>query len=138
MRDTPSACRGWRPVADHLFCGNDCGRGERSANRLLHKGLPHFLASLESILGIFGEGFPNDGIDPAGNRRVNERRRDGILIHDLVEDGRDIAGKGLFAGQQFVEDSTQGEDVGAMIHFLAGDLLGSHVAGRADDQPGHA
>src|SRR5580658_10814108 len=103
LRGTPSPCRSWRPVAAHLFCGR---RGERHAKRLLEEGLAHFLASLESILGIFGEGFPNGGIDPAGNRRVNERWRNGILIHDLVEDSRDIASKGPFAGQQFIEDST--------------------------------
>ena len=75
---------------------------------------------------------------PPGIAGLMSDGRDGILIHDLVEDSRDIAGKGLFAGQQFIEDGAQGEDVGAMIHFLAGDLLGSHVARRTDDEPGHA
>ena len=99
------------------------------------EGLPHFLASLESIPRIFGEGFANSGIEPSGNRRINERRRDGIRVHHLVENSRDIASKSPFAGQQFIKDGTQGEDVCAMIHFFAGDLLGSHVAGRTDDQP---
>ena len=45
------------------------------------------------------------------------------------------AANGRVAGQHFVKQRAEREDVGARIHLLAAQLLGRHVGQRADHQP---
>ena len=54
--------------------------------------------------------------------------------HQYRKDGGTL--EGLPAGQQFVEQRAEGEDVGPRVHRLALRLLGRHVAGGAEDRPG--
>ena len=43
------------------------------------------------------------------------------------------ASKGALAGEHFVQDAAEGEDVAAGIGRLAGNLLRRHIADRSDD-----
>jgi hypothetical protein len=44
--------------------------------------------------------------------------------------------EGAFAGQHFVQDGSEGKQVGTLIGNLSPDLLGRHVACCAHDQTG--
>src|SRR5580658_2910860 len=72
LGSTPCDGGSLRASGAHLFCRNSRGWHKPHATGWLHEGLPHFFTGLKSIPGIFGEGFPNDAIDPTGNRRINE------------------------------------------------------------------
>jgi len=54
----------------------------------------------------------------------------GVFAADFL-DG--VAGDGLFAGEHFVGDQTEGEDVGAFVERLAHDLFGGEVSGGAGE-----
>ncbi len=70
----------------------------------------------------------------AAGQRVREGR--GLLV-EVLHQGRDLVldEEGRLAGQQLVQDAAEGVEIGAGVHLLAEDLLGGHVARRAD---GHA
>lgn len=61
----------------------------------------------------------------------------GRLVHHPVEQRRrGVAREGRRAGRRVREDGAEGEDVRRAGHALAEDLLGGHVAGRADRDAG--
>ena len=56
-------------------------------------------------------------------------------MHDFIDGGGGVAtAESFFAGHQLIENAAEGKDVRAGIDGLAENLLGRHVAWRADDQ----
>jgi hypothetical protein len=86
---------------------------------------------------LFFEAMANDAFesgDDGGGARGKIRRV-------VVEDGGHglsggVALEGALAGDHFVQDAAETEDVGAMIDGFAANLLGGHVADRAEDLSG--
>ena len=63
-------------------------------------------------------------------RALGAADRDGIVVDNLVEGGRDrVLAKRTLAGDQLVGEDTVGKDVGAGIRGLATDLFGRQVLG---------
>ena len=60
------------------------------------------------------------------------------LALDVLVHHRHVVAAGVrrHAGHHFVQDHAERVDVGALVHFLAEDLLGRHVLRRADDVAG--
>src|SRR5262249_40512757 len=67
--------------------------------RLFTKCLSHFFTSLEAICRIFSQRLANDGIDAAGQRRINYRRRDSILVNQFIEDSGHVTLERFLAGK---------------------------------------
>ena len=84
----------------------------------------------KAFVAIFLEAAANDGVE----RRVGELRRLGIENGDEGVDGG-VSAEGADAGDHFVEDRAEGEDVAAVIQQLTADLFRRHVADGAHDQP---
>src|SRR5688572_14363973 len=70
---------------------------------------------------------------------LNASRR--ARARGLAEDGHRgldgaLARERLLGGEELVEHAAEGEDIAGRLHFLGAQLLGSHVADRADDHAG--
>ncbi len=62
---------------------------------------------------------------------------DGVGMHELVEDRRDVVtGERLQPAQHLEGDDAEGEDIGAAVEVLAHRLLGRHVARRPHHDAG--
>src|SRR5882724_4577397 len=69
-----------------------------------------------------------EGFGTRGNR---------LFVNNFVDDGGDaLARERLFAGENFVEQDAEGEDVAAAVDGAAFDLFGRHVTGRAHNVGG--
>ncbi len=92
-----------------------------------------FVAALKALVGVFFQQLVQKRLVAGqvgrqfGNGRgdVHHRHREAVF-----------GGVGHMAGQHLVEQHAQAVKVGAGVHRLAADLLGAHVARRADGQPG--
>ena len=84
--------------------------GQRLAHHRVHVGR-HRVVEAGQRLGLLGE----DAVGGVGHRRRLERRA---------------------AGQHLVEHRAQREEVGAVVHLAAAQLLGRHVVERAEHQAG--
>src|SRR3989304_5419320 len=66
------------------------------------------------------------GVPPPGRR--------GVLVHDAVDDGRQVLPReGALSGDRLVHDDRQRENVRRRGHLPAQDLLRRHVRGGAED-----
>ena len=96
-----------------------------------------FAGARGTARGIFFEATENEVVErarQAGLERAGRRgSADGDVVHDRERAG---AGEGRLAGDGFVEDGAEGEDVGAAIEIVAASLFGRHVGDGADDDAG--
>ena len=78
------------------------------------------------------------GQDADGRRcRGGELRHIDIGAQDVGQSVRNgLAGEQTVAGQHLPQHHAEGPDIGAAVHGLAAGLLGAHVAGRAQNDPG--
>src|SRR5258707_10381935 len=68
---------------------------------------------------------------------IQGTRGNRLFVDDLVDDGGDaLAGERLFAGEDFVEQDAEGEDVAAAVDGATFHLFGRHVTGRAHNVGG--
>ena len=90
-----------------------------------------------AVVGRLGERLGDDEIEHRGDRRVDRARRRRHQVEDLEHDrGHVLAGERRLAGEHLVEDHAEREDVRARLGALARDLLGRHVARRAEHDAG--
>ena len=91
---------------------------------------------VETFLGTLLEAVVNDQLDSGrdGPARAFHLRR--LVAQDRGESvSRTVAGEGAPGREHLVQHHAEAEDVGAHVHGLAADLLGAHVAERAEDHP---
>ena len=89
---------------------------------------------LESPLGFFPETFPDDSVERFGNSRVEFPRRPAFFVNDFFEDLLlFVLGEGFEPGEEFVEEDSQGKDVGGGGYLFAQGLLRGHVVVRSDN-----
>ena len=89
------------------------------------------------ILAMGEENLQNDACQSRRDILLGfaERRRLGFQnrAHGV---GSSVAVKGTFAGNHFVQDCAQAENVGTRIGWLSSNLFGRHIADRAQNQAG--
>jgi len=129
------ACAGSGARALAARRGDALGRGQRSldAAQLLDEGA----RGREALVGVLLERAQDKRREVGRQRRVELARVARRLALVLDADGeRRVALERDAAGRHLVEDDAQRVDVGAGVDGLALDLLGAHVLGRPDHDPG--
>src|ERR1019366_9372184 len=90
---------------------------------------------LVSLVQIAFQTLAHDPAQRPGNLSVNIRHWSRTLLCPFDEAGESALGyEGLFAGQHFVQDQTESEDVGTLIEILGQSLLRRHVLHGADER----
>ena len=105
--------------------------GERGRDRAREFG-----GALVTIGRLLGQCALHHRVPARNQRGVERRRRRCLLVQQLVHHGGHRAGERLLAGQQLVQHDAAREQVGASVDRLAEQLLGRHVARRADHRAG--
>ena len=100
-------------AAARIASANSCAVWKRSSARLA--------SALRTTASIAGR-----------HLHVERRRRQRILLQHLLHRRRRRAGERPLAGQELVEDDAGGEEIRAAVDRQAQDLLGRHVARRAE------
>ena len=96
----------------------------------LPQGASHFHHASRSIGGPLGEQVPQEPINLRRNRLIGAgggRRRGMKLLFEELLLGR--GGERGATGQQFVEQTAEGVDIGSLINTASADLLRRHVTG---------
>ena len=92
---------------------------------------------LVAQIAILFEQLLDDLLQLGGQRRVQLRHRQGIMLQNAVEDDRrSRAIEGQPAGRHLIKDRAQRKQVGARIDFLATRLLRRHISDRAHGRSG--
>ncbi len=115
-------------------------RGHRQGACLMTQVVGQVVGGGKPLRGAFRQRLEADALQSLRDGVVHLSGRAGLDRGDLVEKlGHRLAPEGASAGEQFVEDDAETEDVGAPIHAvpLAARLLGAHVGGGAG-KPGSA
>ena len=95
-----------------------------------------FPARLEAARGVLLEQLLDRGRDLRRRLGREAAHRQGLVLRDLAaECDQRLAREGVAAGQHLVQRGTEGEQIRAGVRALAADLLGRHVAGRAQHLP---
>jgi len=94
----------------------------------------HLCRILIPLGGVFGHALGHHQIHIGRYSHVELRWWRWFAVYDLVEDCRNvITVERSLIGQQLVENHGQRENIGAIIHLSAGDLLWRHVEGGAHE-----
>ena len=75
----------------------------------------------KALARVLGQEAGNDGLKSGGHAGIEKRQGRGVVMEDALTGSDESAGKeGISAGESFVENHAQGEEVGAPVrNFLA-------------------
>ncbi len=104
----------------------------RRVERCLVERRRELVRRLKALVRALGQRLAHHGIHRPGHLHVEPRRRQRVLLQHLVHGGRGRAAEGALARQELVEDDAGREQVGATVDGESHDLLGRHVARRAE------
>jgi hypothetical protein len=97
----------------------------------------HVRSVLIAEVAVLFEGAVNNVLEIGGNFVVQTDGRDGRFVQDGVEDsGGSVASERKAPGSHFVENDTEGKEVGSGVEFFTEGLLGGHVCDRAEGGAG--
>ena len=89
---------------------------------------------LEALFRVLLQAMAGDTLQAGRNRAAGSAELQRLVLENGVHQLHGgISGERVLAGEHLVQDDAEGEDVGAMVGGLAADLLGGHVAGRAEN-----